>query len=148
MSYAIDVNVLLYASDRGSPLAPRAQELLSQLASGRELVCVAWSTLMSYLRISTHSSVFAHPLTPDEAMNNVEALIRLPHVRVLTEEEGFWETYREIVRDVPARGNMVPDAHLAALLRQHGVNTLYTNDRDFRKFYFLKVRNPFERPRD
>jgi len=148
MSHAIDVNVLLYASDRGSPFAPRAQGLLSQLASGRELICVAWSTLMAYLRISTHSSVFAHPLAPDEAMNNVEALIRLPHIRVLTEEQGFWETYREIVRDVPARGNMVPDAHLAALLRQHGVNTLYTNDRDFRKFDFLKVRNPFERPQD
>jgi hypothetical protein len=41
---------------------------------------------------------------------------------------------------------MVPDAHLAALLRQHGENILYTDDRDFRKFGFLKVRNPFERP--
>jgi predicted nucleic acid-binding protein len=37
----------------------------------------------------------------------------------------------------------VPDAHLAALLRQHGVGTLYTNDRDFRRFDFLRVINPF-----
>jgi predicted nucleic acid-binding protein len=41
------------------------------------------------------------------------------------------------------RGNLVPDAHLAALLRQHGVRRLYTNDADFRKFAFLDVRNPF-----
>jgi toxin-antitoxin system PIN domain toxin len=103
---------------------------------------------MSYLRISTHGSVFAHPLTPVEAASNVDALIQLPHVRVLAEEEGFWEVYREITRDVPARGNMVPDAHLAALLRQHGVTVLYTNDRDFRKFDFLKLRNPYKRPQE
>ncbi len=147
MSCSIDVNVLLYASDRESPFAVRAQELLSRLVTGHELVCVAWATLMAYLRISTHGSIFVHPLTPEEAMNNVDALIRMPHVRVLAEEEGFWESYREIASDASARGNAVPDAHLAALLRQHGVNTLYTNDRDFRKFGFLKVRNPFERPR-
>jgi toxin-antitoxin system PIN domain toxin len=143
MSCAIDVNILLYASDRGSPFAQRAQACLAQLVSGRELLCIAWTTVMGYLRISTHSSVFAHPLAPEEAMNNVEALLRLPHVRVLAEEEGFWDHYREIAGEVPARGNTVPDVHLAALLRQHGVNTLYTHDRDFRKFDFLKVRNPF-----
>ena len=42
------------------------------------------------------------------------------------------------------RGNDVPDAHLAALLRQHDVPTLYTNDRDFLKYSSLKVRNPFD----
>ena len=41
------------------------------------------------------------------------------------------------------RGNLVPDAHLASLLRQHGVRTLYTVDRDFRRFPFLDVRDPF-----
>jgi predicted nucleic acid-binding protein len=41
------------------------------------------------------------------------------------------------------RGNDVPDAHLAALLRQHDVPTLCTNDRDFRKYPFLEVVNPF-----
>jgi predicted nucleic acid-binding protein len=41
------------------------------------------------------------------------------------------------------RGNGVPDAHLAALLRQHGVRMLYTADADCRRFAFLEVRNPF-----
>jgi hypothetical protein len=44
---------------------------------------------------------------------------------------------------IPVRGSLVPDAHLAALLRQHGVATLYTRDRDFLKFGFLDVRDPF-----
>lgn len=44
----------------------------------------------------------------------------------------------------PVRGNLVPDAHLAALLLQHGVRRLYTVDRDFRKLYFHDVADPFE----
>ena len=76
-------------------------------------------------------------------MDNVEALTRLPHVRLLAEEEGFWEVYRGVPGEMNVRGNLVPDAHLAALLRQHGILTLYTNDSDFRRFSFLDVRNPF-----
>lgn len=76
-------------------------------------------------------------------MHNVDSLLRLPHVRVLSEEEGFWRIYREVANAFPVRGNLVPDAHLAALLRQHGVRTLYTNDSDFRRFSFLQVLNPF-----
>jgi predicted nucleic acid-binding protein len=50
--------------------------------------------------------------------------------------------YRKVADPVHARGNLVPDAHLAALLLQHGVRRLYTNDREFRKFDFLETRNP------
>jgi len=98
---------------------------------------------MSYLRIATHPAVFANPLTPQEAMNNVESLIHLPHARVLSEEEGFWEVYRAVTSRIPIRGNLVPDAHVAAILRQHGVKTFFTRDRDFLKFPFLDVRDPF-----
>lgn len=42
----------------------------------------------------------------------------------------------------PVRGNTVPDAHLAAILRQNGVTRLYTTDRDFRRFVFLRVIDP------
>lgn len=144
MSAAIDVNVLLYASDTASPFHRRAAGFLAGRAKGPDILYVTWSTVMSYLRISTHPAIFASPLRPAEAVRNVEALLRVPHVRMLAEHEGFWDLYREVTRAVPARGNDVPDAHLATLLRQHGVATLYTNDRDFRKFDFLNVRDPFE----
>ena len=143
MSFAIDVNVLLYASDAASPHAGRATEFLAERAAAREVFCLAWTTVMSYLRVVTHPAIFASPLSPDEAMRNIDALVKLPHVRLLAEEEGFWDLYCEVTAAVPARGNLVPDAHLAALLRQHGIRTIYTNDSDFRKFPFLDVRNPF-----
>jgi toxin-antitoxin system PIN domain toxin len=99
---------------------------------------------MGYLRISTHPGIFSSPLTPDEALGNLESLLNLPRVKVLTELDGFFEVYREVTGQFPVRGNLVPDAHLAALLRQHDVRMIYTTDTDFKKFDFLKVRNPFE----
>ena len=144
MSYALDVNLLLYASDEASPLSPAARSFLQRCAEGPEVLCFGWPTLTSYLRLSTHPAIFDRPLSSDEAERNIESLIGLPHVRVISEQGGFWDVYREVTRGIAVRGNDVPDAHLAALLRQHDVPTLYTNDRDFRKFGFLRVRNPFE----
>ncbi len=142
MSYGIDVNILLYASNEDSPLHDRAGEFLAQCASRREVFVLAWLTVMSYLRMATHASIFDKPLSPAEAMRNVEALLALPHCRPISEAEGFLAVYQGITVNAPTRGNLVPDAHLAAVLHQHGVRTLYTHDRDFKKFDFLEVRDP------
>lgn len=143
MSYAIDVNVLLYASDDDSPFALGARDFLNRASRGGEIVYFAWPTLMAYLRISTNPAIFRSPLAPATAMANITALLAWAHVRVLAENEGFWQVYQELATALPIRGDLVPDAHLAALLRQHGVNVLYTKDRDFRKFDFLTTRDPF-----
>lgn len=143
MSFSCDVNVLLYASDSSSDVHQKARGFLNQATAGGDLFCLGWPTVMSYLRISTHPAIFSSPLTPAEALRNVDALVALPHVRLLSEQDGFLETYREVAGAFPVRGNLVPDAHVAALLRQHGVRTLYTRDADFRKFAFLDVRDPF-----
>jgi len=142
MSFGIDVNILLYASDQSSPLHAKAAKFLRQCVESREVFCLAWLTLMSYLRMTTHPSIFNNPLTHHEALGNLDALLALPHCRVIGEEENFWSTYQDITAEVPTRGNLVPDAHLAAVLSGHGVTTLYTHDRDFRKFDFLKVNDP------
>jgi toxin-antitoxin system PIN domain toxin len=142
VSFGIDVNILLYASDRSSPWHEKASAFLQRCAAGSEVFCIAWVTALSYLRMATHGSIFAQPLSADEAAGNVEALLALPHCRALGEDEGFWAVYRQVTRAFPVRGNLVPDAHLAAVLRQHGVVTLYTHDRDFRKFDFLRAIDP------
>jgi uncharacterized protein len=115
---------------------------VQQCAAGREVFCLAWLTAMSYLRMATHPSIFERPLTPAQAVGNIEALLSLPHCRAIGEEADHLRVYRDITQALPARGNLVPEAHLAAVLSQHGVVTLYTHDRDFRKFTFLDVRDP------
>lgn len=143
MSYSLDANVLLYASDRSSDRHDRARRFVESCAASGEILCLAWPTLMAYLRIATHPRIFSAPLSPKESLDNISALIGLPHVRTVAELDGFLEVYKQVGGGVPVRGNLVPDAHVAAILFQHGVRTLYTNDRDFRKFQSLDVRDPF-----
>ncbi|MYH15201.1 MAG: PIN domain-containing protein [Gammaproteobacteria bacterium] len=142
MSYSLDANILLYASDTSSPFHAEAESFLQSCMSRRDLFYLSWPTIMAYLRIATHPSIFDEPLTLEDAMANVETLLNLPHCRCLSEEDGFWETWRTVTDETQVRGNLVPDAHLAALLRFHGVRRLYTHDRDFRRFDFLDVKDP------
>ena len=145
MSYSVDVNVLLYASDQSSPQHYAAVLFLKRCETDPDIFFLSWPTIFSYLRISTHPRVFADPLSPREALANVEGLLKLPRVRTMSEGEDFIDVYREVSGRIPVRGNLVPDAHLAALLLQNGIRILYTTDTDFRKFDFLDVRDPFRR---
>lgn len=144
MSYSIDANILLYASDRTSPYYGRARAFLASRTDDGDLLCMTWPSLMAYLRISTHPSIFHAPLTPSDAWENIRTLLDLPRCRVINEEETFPMDYADATQGIVVRGNLVPDAHIATILRQHGVNRIYTADTDFLKFRFLEVINPLE----
>lgn len=141
MSVTVDANVLVYASNASDPAHATASDLLERLARESRLLYLFWPTLMGYLRIVTHPRILPRPLAHREAAHNVEQLLGLPHTRSPGEEDGFWARYRATASE-HARGNDVPDAHLAALMRQHGVGIIYTRDRDFRRFDDIEARDP------
>ena len=144
MSYTVDANVLLYASDEASPFHGRAREVIERTAVGPEIVYLFWPTLIAYLRLSTHPAVFARPLSAAQAAGNIDHLIARPHVHCPGEQDRFWSRYREVANDAVPTGNLVSDAHIVALMLQNDVRTIWTNDRDFRRFTGIEVRNPFE----
>lgn len=84
MSFAIDANILVHASDESSVVHPAAVLFLRRCAARTDAFCLAWVTISAYLRIVTHPSVFRRPLSPEEAMANIDGLITLPQVRVLS----------------------------------------------------------------
>jgi toxin-antitoxin system PIN domain toxin len=143
VSYTIDANVLLYASDESSPVHARARAFIERVAVGPDIVYLFWPTLMAYLRIATHPAVFARPLTAVEAIGNVEQLLARPHVRTTGEQERFWGHFREVADDAVPSGNLIPDAHLVALMLENDVRTIWTRDRDYRRFPRIEVRDPF-----
>lgn len=143
MSFAVDVNLLLYASDTDSPHHERAMAVLDEIAVGPELVYLFWPVAMGYLRIATHPAVFRRPLSHADARSNLEALLSLPHVQAAGEGERFWDRFVEVADDVRPTGNLVPDAHLVALMLDHGVRTIWTSDRDYRTFAGIRVHDPF-----
>ncbi len=142
MSSTVDANVLVYASNEADPVHPTARALIERLAAGPDLVYLFWPALLGYLRIVTHAAILPRPLTPADAQANVTALLALGHVRAPGEDDGFWDIYRAQAGE-QLRGNAVSDGHLAALMCQHGVTTIYTRDRDFRRFEGIRVEDPF-----
>lgn len=142
MSYSIDANILLYASDESSEWHKPAKAFLEQRPADPDILCLTWPVLMAYQRIATHPAVFARPLAPETAWGNVQKLLALPRTRVVTEAEEFSEDYCVATDGMTVSGNLVPDAHVATILRENGVRRIYTADTDFRKFEFLEVVNP------
>lgn len=143
MTFAVDANLLLYASDENSPAHDRAIELLDEIAMGPEIAYLFWPVAMAYLRIATHPAIFARPLSHADARANLESLLTLPHVQAVGEGDAFWARFREVADDVRPTGNLVPDAHVVALMLSHGVRTVWTRDRDYRSFAGIRVRDPF-----
>jgi hypothetical protein len=142
MSATLDANLLLFASDSSSPFHERARGFLEELARGPEIVYLFWPVVMAYLRIATHASIFQRPLPPERAMANVGSLLALAHVQAPWEQDRFWTTFRSVAEPAAVRGNLVPDGHLVALMRQNDVGTIYSHDRDFRRFDGIEVIDP------
>jgi toxin-antitoxin system PIN domain toxin len=142
MSVTVDTNVLVYATDTGSAVGEAARELIERLARGPELFYVFWPALMGFIRVATHPAINERPLTPPEAVDSVAALLARPNVRAPGEGTGFLRVYDSTAPRM-TRGRQVPDAHIAALMRQHGVATIYTRDSDFRRFDGIRVEDPF-----
>lgn len=142
MSATVDTNILLYAANADDDAHPVARELLERLAAGPDLLYLFWPTIMGFLRIATHPAIFPHPHSPGQAFAAVTALVDRPNVRTSSESDGFWELYGATA-DSQTRGNHVPDAYLAALMRQHGVTVIYTRDKDFRRYDGIDARDPF-----
>jgi toxin-antitoxin system PIN domain toxin len=142
VSVTLDANILIYASNADDPLHDRARAVVEEVAAGPDITYLFWPALLGYVRIATHPGILPRPLSPMDAMANVEALLNRPHVRAPGEQDRFWRAFRAAAGD-QARGNDVPDAHIAALMRQHGVRVIYTRDKAFRRFDGIEARDPF-----
>jgi toxin-antitoxin system PIN domain toxin len=143
LSVTVDTNILLYAANVDDDIHGRARELLERLARGPDLLYLFWPTIMGFLRIVTHPAIFPDPTPTQQAIAAITAMLERPNVRAPAEGAGFWELYRSTAGE-HTRGNHVPDAHLAALMRQHGVTVIYTRDRDFRRYDGIESRDPFQ----
>lgn len=143
MSQTLDANVLLYAVNEDASEHAPALALVDRLGQGPEIVYLFWPTIMGFLRIATHPGVLPNPLSITDAVETIAGLLSRPHVRTPGETPGFWELYLATGGD-RSRANEVPDAHLAALMRQHGVGVIHTRDRGYRRFPGIKVRDPLE----
>lgn len=137
----VDANLLLYAEDTLSEHHQAAQEWWDKQLSGTSPVCLCWPVLTAFLRIGTNPRLHQRPLTLDEAIARVQSWFDQPCVRLIHPTEHHWPILQRMLRGGRAVGNLVPDAHLAALAIEHNC-VLQTTDADFSRFRGLKWNNP------
>lgn len=136
-----DVNVLLYAVDQSTRHHTGARAWLEDALSGTETVAFCWSVLLAFVRLSTRSVVFEHPLTADEALDLVESWLDQPCATVVEPTARHAATLRDLLRPLGTAGNLTSDAHLAALAIEHGAE-LCSYDGDFARFAGVHWSNP------
>lgn len=139
---ALDTNLLVYARREELPQHAVAHRLLTELATGDEPWALPWPCVYEFLRVVTHPRVFDPPTNVDRALEDLESLLESPSLVMLGEGPAHAAHLRHMVGGGQVRGNLVHDAHIAALALEHGVRELWTLDRDFARFPGIQVRNP------
>jgi toxin-antitoxin system PIN domain toxin len=136
-----DVNVLVYAFRRDADNHPAYYEWLDRLVNGNAAFGLAEMVLSSFLRIVTHPAIFRTPSAMRSALGFVETLRGCEKAVAVAPGPGHFEIFLDLCRLPGSKGNVVPDAYLAALAIESGSEWV-TADRGFAKFPGLRWRHP------
>lgn len=140
---ALDTNILVYARRRETEHHRAARALLAHLSGGSEPWALPWPCVYEFLRVVTHPRVFDPPSDLRTVLEDLSSLLDSPALELLGEGTNHEEHLFEQVDAAGAGGNLAHDAHIAALVHEHGVRELWTTDRDFSRFPGIRTRNPF-----
>jgi toxin-antitoxin system PIN domain toxin len=139
---AVDTNVLVYAHRTDSSWHEAAVRAVVGLAEGRTPWALPWPCLHEFFGIATHPRIYRPPTPVPAAVDQIEAWLESPSVVLLSETGGYWTSLKPLLLDGRIEGPRVHDARVAALCLLHGIDELWSADRDFGRFPELKVRNP------
>jgi toxin-antitoxin system PIN domain toxin len=137
----LDVNLLIYASDRRATQHDAARLWLQATFAGEELIGLPWQTIHGFLRISTDKRISGDQVSMQGALARVQQWMDLPNVRILAPTERHWTLLQRMLKEGQVTGPMTTDAQLAALTVEYG-GVLYSTDRDFARFPGLRWVNP------
>lgn len=136
-----DVNVLVAAYRDDAPEHSSCRSWLEGVLGGDEAFALSDLVLSGFLRVVTHPRVFILPSPPDEALKFANVIRGQPHCVPVRPGPRHWEIFSRLYRDAEARGNLIPDAYLAALAIEYGCEWI-TLDRDFARFGGLRWSRP------
>ena len=139
---AVDTNILVYAHREDSEWHESAAAAIAGLAESTHEWAIPWPCLHEFVAIVTHPRIFRTPTPLDLAVGQVDAWLESPSLIVLSENEAYLESFRELVLKARVTGARIHDARVAAMCSSHGVRELWTADRDFSMFSQVRIRNP------
>jgi toxin-antitoxin system PIN domain toxin len=139
----LDVNVLVYAHREDAPNHRAYHEWLVRALEGPGAFGLCDLVLSGFLRVVTHRKVFDPPSSLKSAVTFVTQLRERPNRVRIEPGERHWPIFVSLCTTIGARGNLIPDAWLAALAIESGSEWI-TTDRDFSRFPGLRWRHPLE----
>jgi toxin-antitoxin system PIN domain toxin len=137
----VDANLLIYAYVEESRQHEPARTWLDAQLNGVEPVGLPWSCLLAFVRIVTNSRVYPGAKTAAVAWQQAREWLSCAPVWIPQPTERHADVLGELLSLPGMGGNLVTDAHLAALAIEHGL-TLCSADTDFARFRKLKWVNP------
>jgi uncharacterized protein len=137
----LDANLLIYAVHQRSTQHEQAAAWLTEQLNGATRVGLPWQSVNAFLRISTHPRAFQRPLSPSTAWERVTEWLAAPAAWIPGPGQHYGQIFGQLVNTYDIRGNLIPDAALAALALEHGV-ALASSDTDFARFRELRWENP------
>ena len=141
--FVIDTNILVYAADEESPFHSGCRRSLEMWRGEVEPWFLTWGICYEFLRVVTHPKVFFRPWNVTAAWGFISALLDSHGAAILIATSHHGAIAREVFSLNPRlAGNLLHDAHTAILMREHGIRTIYTRDKDFLQFPFLDPVDP------
>lgn len=137
----VDANVLISAFDSNHVHHARARPWLDQALAGDEVVGLAWTPLLAFLRIVTNPAAYPNPVDVDVATGQVDRWLSAPGAVIAEPTLRHAGVLRGLLLEAGTAGNLVNDVHLAALSVEHGA-TIVSFDRDFARFAGVQHRLP------
>lgn len=137
----VDANILLYAVNRDSRHHSASLAWLDDALSGKSTVAFAWIALLGFVRLASKEGLFPRPLSVEEAFDRVDAWLGSGPAVVVEPTREHSRIMRRLLGSVGSGGNLVNDAHLAALAVEHGC-TIVSYDHDFDRFEGIARESP------
>jgi len=137
----IDVNVLVYAHRADVTDHELYSNWLKAAVKSDAPYGLSDLVLSGFLRVVTHPRVFRDPTPLKVALAFVEEIRDRPNCVLVLPGRRHWEIFTSLCINSGARGNLIPDAFLAALAIESGTEWI-TTDRDYARFKGLRWRHP------
>jgi hypothetical protein len=137
----VDVNILVYATFKNFSQHEPAREWLDEQLGGAAKVGLPWPSLLGFLRLATNPRQFPRPLRSTEGWQQVTSWLSARPAWIPQPTDRHAEVLAALLADPGVHGNLVPDAHLAALAIEHGL-TMCSADGDLARFKGLRWTNP------
>jgi len=143
--FVVDTNILVYAANQDGAEYSTCKSLVESWCNQSGIWHVTWAILYEFTRVVTHPRVFQQPWSSGEAWRFIESLLLSPGLVVLAETETHSRVAADFFAEHPfVSGNLVFDAHTAILMREHGIEKIYSRDAEFHKFSLVTVIDPLK----